>query len=111
VTLLFGTVGFITSFTALLIAHGRDFYPDHLVGRGITLVNTAVLGGAALFQFMTGLIVGAFDKVGTRTPVEAYRSMFAFLAAGLLVGLAFYLRCPERAKKSASRDLTLSPTS
>lgn len=111
VTLLFGTVGFITSFTALLIAHGRDFYPDRLVGRGITLVNTAVLGGAALFQFVTGLIIGAFDTVGTHAPAEAYRSMFAFLAAGLLVGLVFYLRCPERAKKITSRDRANFPDS
>lgn len=98
VTLLFGTVAFCTSSTALLIAHGRDFYPDHQMGRGITLVNTAVLVGAAAFQFVSGLIIGAFDKVGAHIPPHAYRAMFGFLALGLLVGLAFYSRCPERAR-------------
>ena len=51
-----------------------------------------------------GLIIGAFDKVGMHALAEVYRSMFAFLAAGLLVGLVFYLRSPEQAKKIASRD-------
>ena len=102
VTVLFGTVAFITSFTALLIAHGREFYPDRLMGRGITLVNAAVLVGAAAFQFVSGLIIGAFDPVGLHAPPHAYRAMFAFLATGLLVGLAFYLRCPERGRNAAS---------
>lgn len=92
---LFGLLGLVGSFTAMLIAHGRTFYPDRLVGRGMTVVNTAVLVGLALMQWVTGAVVGAFGKVGGHTPPEAYRTMFGMLAVALAIGLAIYAHAEE----------------
>lgn len=93
-------LGIVGSFTAMIIAHGRTFYPDRLIGRGLTVVNTDVLIGVALWHWLTGLLVGSFGKVAGRTPPEAYRTMFGVLAVVLVFGLAIYVRSAERIAES-----------
>ena len=37
--LLLAGVGFFGSSFGMVIAHGRAFFPPHLIGRGVTLLN------------------------------------------------------------------------
>lgn len=94
-TALLSLVGFIGGYSVLIATHGRSFYPERLIGRGITTVNCAVLFGAASLQAGTGVIVNALSRPGTPIPAEAFRATFAVLALMLLVALAVYRRCPN----------------
>ncbi|MFM9888428.1 MAG: MFS transporter, partial [Burkholderiales bacterium] len=76
VLVLFALFGLVGSFTSMIISHGRTFYPDRIVGRGMTVVNQAVLLGVAVLQWATGLVVGAFGKPNGVTPPEAYQTVF-----------------------------------
>ena len=44
-------IGFMGLCQPLLFAHARLFFPDHLLGRGITFANFLTIGGAGLVQF------------------------------------------------------------
>lgn len=92
VTLLLALIGFCNGSTAVVIAHGRAIFPDHLIGRGISLLNMGGMAGAGAFQYAAGLIVGQFASPGTPAPVEAYRLLFGFLSLSLLLALLFYAR-------------------
>ena len=96
VLVLFGLFGLVGSFTSMIITHGRTFYPDRIVGRGMTVVNQAVLIGVAVLQWATGLVVGAFGKPNGVTPPEAYQTVFGVLALILAIALAIYRRSPVR---------------
>jgi len=54
--LLFCLLGFFGMSYPLMIAHGRSFSPEHLTGRCVTLLNMFAIGGAGLFQFLSGRI-------------------------------------------------------
>ncbi len=95
VAVMLGALGLFGSYTSMLIAHGRRFYPERLTGRGLTVVNTAVLLGAASMQWVTGLIVGTFEQVDGHAPPEAYRTVFGVLALTLTVSLSIYLPLRE----------------
>lgn len=82
-----------------LHAHTRSIMPDHLVGRGLTVQNTAAFVGVFAMQLASGYIVGAFEGAGD--PALPYRVVFAFLGASTLVALLIYLRI-EDAKPSAA---------
>jgi MFS family permease len=95
VTALLALMGFVSGYSVLVATHGRSFYPDRLIGRGMTTVNCAVLFGAASIQIATGLLVQTVAGTAERIPEGAYRLMFGTLAAALLLALACYRRCPE----------------
>ena len=80
----------------LIATHGRQFYPDRLIGRGISTVNCAVLFGAASLQVLTGAIVQTLARADGTIGELAYRAMFGALAAALVIALACYWRCPEK---------------
>lgn len=94
VTSLFALMGFVGGYSVLIATHGRSFYPERLIGRGITTVNCAVLFGAATLQVGTGVIVSALSGTGGPIPGSAFRAMFAALAVVLVAALACYRRCP-----------------
>jgi predicted MFS family arabinose efflux permease len=81
----------ITLFGASFVvqaAHGRAFYPPHLVGRGVTLLNAFSIGGAGILQFLTGGIVAATSDPGA--PGLQWSAVFGFYAVGLLAAVAIY---------------------
>lgn len=94
-TTLLSLVGLVGGYSLLIAGQGRTFYPDRLIGRGMTTVNCAVLFGAAMLQALTGVILGAQSSAGVPISSEAYRVMFAALAGVLALALACYWRCPE----------------
>jgi MFS family permease len=53
---LIAAVGFFGASYPVLMAHGRSFYPPHLVGRGVTLMNLFAMGGVGVMQVLTGRV-------------------------------------------------------
>lgn len=89
-------IGFASGGFVLVVAHGRAIAPDHLVGRAVTLFNIGTMGGAALMQWLSGVVIGAVAGAGaTVLPEPAFRAMFALLAASLVVAAIGYIRVPE----------------
>ena len=96
-------LGFFGSYSVMVMAHGRASYPAHLVGRAVTVVNFVNFTGVAVMQLATGFIVGALSTPGEAPPEIAYRAVFAFLAATVIIALYFYRRIDD-AKPSQDKD-------
>lgn len=88
-------ISFCSAYNIVIAGHGRALFPDRLAGRGIAMLSIALMGGPAVLQSVTGLIMGAFPPTAGAAPVDAYRAMFGFLAATVLLALLAYLRLPD----------------
>jgi sugar phosphate permease len=89
VAILMFAVGIFGASYGLLIAHARAFFPAHLTGRGVTLMNFFTIGGVGSMQFVTGRIATAtFDPA---EPQTAFSTLFATYAGLLAVTLFIYL--------------------
>ncbi|MFC3613262.1 MFS transporter [Lutimaribacter marinistellae] len=84
---LVSLVGFMGGSFPVLIAHGRAFFPPHLVGRGVTLMNLFGIGGVGLAQFASGRLHDATFASG---PSAAYGAIFGFFAVAFIIGLTLY---------------------
>ena len=97
-TMLMLAIGLFGATYGLLMAHARAFFPPHLIGRGVTLMNFFAIGGVGLMQFATGWI--AMHAAVPDDPGAAYHAIFLFIAATLGLALAVYLLArdapPER---------------
>ena len=89
-------IGFLSASSTMVMTHGRGIFPDRLIGRGIATMNTSVMLGVACMQTLSGVIVGAFAPLpdGARSE-EAYRTLFGFMVAVLLVAVAIYSRSTD----------------
>ena len=94
-TALMAGLGFFGSSFPLLIAHGRSYFPPHLVGRGVSLLNLLAIGGAGLLQIASGRIHAGLSAAGA-PPAETYGTLFAFFALLLLAGCAVYAFARDR---------------
>ena len=92
---LFCILGFFGMSYPLMIAHGRSFSPEHLTGRCVTLLNMFAIGGAGLFQFLSGRIFRFSVETGGSTSA-AYTTIFLFYASSLFIGLILYLKAKDR---------------
>jgi len=108
---LLGFYGAIASFVALVIclgvtpiftAHGRALFPPHLTGRGLTLINVGVMGGAFTMQTLSGFLIRFVAGEAKIYPLTAYRLVFAMEAGLMLCAFALYLttRDPLRPAKT-----------
>ncbi|SMH48037.1 MFS transporter [Maritimibacter sp. HL-12] len=95
VTLLLAATGLFGASFPLIMAHARAFFPPHLTGRGVSLMNLFGIGGVGLFQFSSGWVFEA-AKVADGDPVAAYRALFLFFGLPVLVGLVVYLFSRDR---------------
>lgn len=87
--------GFFGTAFALIMAHGRAFFPPHMVGRGVTLLNLCSIGCTGLVQFATRPIYEA--AVSTGGSLAGFQAIFGFLALILGFGcLAYALLSPDR---------------
>ena len=77
-----GLIGGFGMTYGVLMAHGRSFVPDHLLGRGITLLNVLFIGGAGVLQPLSGALM---KRMQDMPPAEAYATLH-LIFAGLLVG-------------------------
>ncbi|HVL72212.1 MAG TPA: MFS transporter [Beijerinckiaceae bacterium] len=80
---------------ALLMSHARVFFPEHLLGRGITFLNFVFIGGAGLFQAWSGLFMHAAAEAGLPAETGFGRLHLAFGVA-LLLATAIYVAAPSR---------------
>ena len=92
VALLAGVGLFGASFP-MIMAHGRAFFPPHLVGRGVTFMNLFGIGTTGLMQLATGRLHGA---VATPPPEAPYAVLFLFFAGLLILGLVVYAFSQDR---------------
>lgn len=82
----FVLIGFFGASYAVQMAHGKSFIPVHLTGRGVTLLNFCSIGGAGIFQWLSGPVVEAYTV--TNNPKVEYQALFVFYA--ILVALAMF---------------------
>ena len=93
-TLMMAAAGLFGASFPLIMAHARSYYPPHLTGRGVTLLNLIGIGGVGIFQFTSGSVFTAASAGGD--PVAAYRVLFLFFALPVLVGTLLYLFTRDR---------------
>ena len=79
----------------VLMAHGRSFIPDALLGRGITVMNILFIGGAGLLQLLSGALVSGLQAQGA-SAAAVYSALHASFGLALLCGLAIYLCSEDR---------------
>ncbi|MCB1476207.1 MAG: MFS transporter [Rhodobiaceae bacterium] len=93
----FALLGLFSGFSTVLTSHGRAIFPLEMVGRGITLMNIGTMGGAFVWQGVSGVIVGWLSEGQAVREPDSYRAVFLFLAAILTIALFFYRRAPDPA--------------
>jgi MFS family permease len=84
---IMGAAGGFGMTYGVLMAHGRSFVPDHLLGRGITLLNVLFIGGAGLLQPLSGALMARMQDT---PPEQAYATLHLIFAALLVIGLVIY---------------------
>ena len=98
----FPLFGLLSAATPTLVAHGRALFEQSHVGRGMTMMNVATMGGVFLAQGLTGLVAGRFvdqDASMSGLPVSAYRAIFLILALYIAGALLFYLRAEDPSQR------------
>lgn len=89
-TFLLAALGLFGASFPAIMAHGRSFFPPHLVGRGVAFLNMFGIGGAGILQFSSG----GFERsmqAGGGAPAGVFSAIFLFFLVPLLIGLALYL--------------------
>jgi nitrate/nitrite transporter NarK len=92
--LALAAIGLFGSGYGMIMAHARAFYPPHLIGRGVTLMNFFSIGGVGVMQFSTGMVAEA--TYSRLEPYWAFSMVFVTYAVPLAVALVIYLRSVDR---------------
>ncbi|MCV2863395.1 MFS transporter [Albidovulum sediminicola] len=92
VTALLAALGLFGASFPAIMAHGRAYFPPHLIGRGVTFLNMFGIGGAGILQFTSGPV---FRAASGGTAEAAYATLLLFFLVPLVVGLAIYLLSRE----------------
>ncbi|MCP4183008.1 MAG: MFS transporter [Hyphomicrobiales bacterium] len=74
--------------SAVQLTHGKSYIPAHMTGRGLTLLNFFSIGGVAIMQFTSGIVVNTYT-IDTQ-PTRAFTALFTFYAVYLAISLAIY---------------------
>lgn len=84
---------FSDSSYSLIMAHGRNFLPPHLIGRGLTFLNMITISGAGVMQFLSRPVYLAVSE--SNPPGVAYSHVFLFFLIPQTIGLCCYLFSPR----------------
>ncbi|MGC1428852.1 MAG: MFS transporter [Albidovulum sp.] len=95
-TMLLAALGFFGSSFPAIMAHGRAFFPPHLIGRGVTFLNMFGIGGAGILQFLSGRVHDAAET-GAASPEIPFTALFAFFLLPWMIGLGLYLFSHDKA--------------
>ena len=87
--LLMAAIGFTGATYPVIIAHARSFFPAHLAGRGVTLINLFGMGGIGVMQSMSGRLHS--ETIDTAVISASYQAIFLFFGISLLIGVAIYV--------------------
>lgn len=93
-TVLLAVVGFSGASFPVVIAHARPFFPEHLTGRGVTLLNLFGIGGVGVMQLVTGRMVDYWQS--TKFEDQAFQLLFGFYGVLICCGLALYAFSTDR---------------
>lgn len=85
---LLAAIGFFGASFPMMMAHGRSFFPPHLMGRGVTLLNLFSIGGVGLLQMLSGRVHSASGG--------DYGAVFLFFGLLLLIGCIIYAFARDR---------------
>ena len=94
---IMGALGGFGMTYGVLMAHGRSFVPDHLLGRGITLLNVLFIGGAGVLQPLSGALMAAMQN---KPPEQAYALLHLIFAGLLVIGLVIYAFAKDNPPKA-----------
>jgi MFS family permease len=95
----FAAFGFVAAYNPVLIAHGKALFAPHQVGRGLTLLNVASMGGTFLTQAASGYAIELFPvHADDSYDVDAYRLVFGLQALFIILALLVYLPSREPAR-------------
>jgi predicted MFS family arabinose efflux permease len=86
---LLAAIGFFGASFPAIMAHGRAFFPAHLMGRGVAFLNMFGIGGAGILQFASRPVYDAASAGGNAA--AAFSTIFLFFLVPLAAGLAIYL--------------------
>ncbi len=92
---LLGLVGLSGASFPVIMAHARPFFPAHLMGRGVTVLNLFGIGGAGVMQFVTGRLMVHLQSDAALAP-HAYSILFGFYGLFICCGLAIYAFSQDR---------------
>ncbi|MBW0158663.1 MFS transporter [Sedimentimonas flavescens] len=98
-TAMLAVVGFFGASFPAIMAHGRAFFPPHLVGRGVTLLNMFSITGVALAQFGSRPVFEYAAAEGS--PQAAYATLFLFFLVPVVIGLCFYLFTRDKSDQTS----------
>lgn len=79
----------------ILMTHARAFFPEHLLGRGITFMNFIFIAGAGIVQAISGLAMRAAAEGGV-PPGEAFGHLHLAFGLMLLAATAVYVAAPAK---------------
>jgi len=88
-------IGFFGASFPILVAHGRSFFPEHLMGRGVTLINLFAIGGVGVMQNLSARIYDAKITDGA-VAIVSYNAVILLFCVIMLLGLAIYLFSEDR---------------
>ena len=77
----------------LVMAHGRSFFPPHLLGRGVTLLNMFSIGGVGLLQVASRQVYAATEGAEA---AARFGTLFLFFGLAVLAGCAIYAFSRDR---------------
>ncbi len=77
----------------MVVAHGRAFIPQNMMGRGVTLLNLFGIAPIGIAQIVTGRIHAATPAEPASAP---YAAVFLLFAVTTAIGLAVYLMSQDR---------------
>jgi predicted MFS family arabinose efflux permease len=97
---LIAAVGAFGLTYGIIMAHGRLFFPPHLLGRGVTFLNFAFIAGAGIIQWLSGIFVQASADSG-RAPEGVFSMLFIAFGSALALATMIYLAAPARPKVEA----------
>ena len=89
---LMSAIGFFGASFPVIIAHARSFFPPHLTGRGVTLLNLFGIGGVGVMQPLSGKLHASMAD----DPIQAYQVLFLCFGMLVLVGVVIYLFSQDR---------------
>ena len=77
----------------VIMSHSRLFFPEHLLGRGVTFVNFLSIGGAGVALSISGFFVRGAEARGL-PPVEIFSQLHLAFASVVTIGALYYLTAP-----------------
>jgi hypothetical protein len=82
-------ISFFGATYVLLMAQGKRYLPDHLVGRGLAGLNFVSFAGTGIIQAVTGAVAQSSLDAGAAIAVS-YGALFGLMAALLAVTTAIH---------------------